>query len=175
MKVTRLWAVKGTMAGILMGMMPGAKAADPVSISVTGNIVASPCEIKSDSTNIVVDLGQSIQASALQNAGNATQWVPFDVNLINCPATTSNATLIFQGVPDSSNPVDMYASSGTALNVAVQIQGMGGQPLGNGRSLTGAFASNAYSFHLRARAYTNTGYTTPGTIRTVVTAAITYQ
>lgn len=175
MKVTRLLTVKATMAGVLLGMMSGANAADPVSINVTGNIVASPCEIQSDSTNIVVDLGQSIQASTLQNAGNATPWVGFDVNLINCPAVTSSATITFQGMADSGNPVDMYTSSGTALNVAVQMQGIGGQPLGNGRSLTGAFASNAYSFHLRARAYTNTGYVTPGTIRSVVTAAITYQ
>jgi len=175
MKVARIMKMKGPLAGVLLSIIPGVNAADPVSITVTGNIIASPCEIKSDSLNIAVDLGQAIQASTLQNSGDATPWVNFDVNLINCPSATSNATILFQGTADSSNPADMYQSTGTATNIAVQLQSTGGQQLGNGKSLTGAISSNAYSFRLRARAFTSTGNATPGTIRSVVTASFTYQ
>ena len=151
------------------------KAADPVTISVTGRIIASPCEIKSDSVNINVDLGMNIEASSLQAPGSATGWVPVDVNLINCPSATTKATILFQGTADSLNPNDMYRNTGTATNLAVQLQGVGGEPFGNGKSYTGIIVGNAYSYHLRARAWTQIGNVMPGTISAVVTATFTYQ
>lgn len=150
-------------------------AADVVNLNVTGNIIAAPCQVKSDSVNISVDLGQNIGASTLKNASDATQWVPVDVSVVNCPAATTKATILFQGTADSVNPNDMYRNTGTATNLAVQLQGTGGQPYGNGKSFTGTIVSNAYTFHMQARAFTQTGNVMPGTISAVVTATFTYQ
>lgn len=163
------------LVGCTFIIAPCASAADVVNLSVTGNIIAAPCQVKSDSVTISVDLGQNIGASTLKNASDATQWVPVDVSVVNCPAATTKATILFQGTADSANPNDMYQNTGTATNLAVQLQGTGGQPFGNGKSFTGTIVSNAYTFHMQARAYTQSGNVMPGTISAVVTATFTYQ
>lgn len=166
------------IAGATLGLMlasHGANAGDPVTLNITGNVIAAPCEVKSDSITKSIDLGQNIQASALQAAGTATDWVAFDVNLVNCPAGTTTAMITFHGTADSSNPADMYKNTGTATNIAVQLQGSSGDQFGNGKTYTGIIANNAYSYHLRTRAYTQNGGVAPGTISAVVTASFTYQ
>ncbi|HBV4841649.1 TPA: type 1 fimbrial protein [Klebsiella aerogenes] len=159
-------------------MLPGmAMAGDPVSLNVTGNIIAAPCEIRNDSITQTIDLGDGapIQADTLRTAGAATPWIPFSIGLVNCPAATTKATIQFHGTPDTDNPADMYQNTGSAGNVAVQLQGSGGEAFGNGQSYTGLISNNAYTYNLRARAYTQQGNVTPGTISAVVTATFTYQ
>jgi minor fimbrial subunit len=151
------------------------KAADPVTLYVTGYIAAFPCQVSSDSVTKSVDLGQNIQASDLQTAGSSTAWVPFTINLSSCPATTASAIMTMHGTPDTDNPNDMYASTGTAHNVAVQLQSQAADQLGNGRSIKGGIESSAVIYNLRARAYTQNGAVTPGTISSVVTVTFVYQ
>lgn len=174
MRIQQLMLIGCTTLGAAFAA-PGVNAIDVVNLSVTGNIIASPCQVKSDSINITADLGQNIGASTLQSVGSSTSWVPIDVSVVNCPAATTKATILFQGTADSVNPNDMYRNSGTANNLAVQLQGVGGEPFGNGKSYTGTIVANAYTFHLRARAWAQGGNVTPGTIISVVTATFTYQ
>lgn len=174
MKVKQLMII-GCLALGTLWIMPNVNAADVVSIDVTGNIIASPCQVKGDSINIPVDLGQNIGASTLQGFSSATSWVPITVNLINCPAGTNKVTMLFQGTADSANPNDMYQNAGTATNLAVQLQGTGGEQLGNGKSFIGNIVNNAYTYRLQARAYSQNGNVVPGTISAVVTATFTYQ
>lgn len=150
-------------------------AADPVTLNITGNIVASPCQISSDSVTIGVDLGQNIQASSLQTAGTSTSWVPVNIKLVSCPAGTSTATMTVHGTSDTAQPADLYKSTGTAQNVAVQLQSVAGAQLGDGKVITGNIASGSYTFPLQARAYTVSGGATPGTINATVTASIVYN
>ncbi len=150
-------------------------AADPVTLNITGNVVASPCVVSTGSSSLTVDLGQNIQASALQTGGSSTTWTFFTVNLIGCPAGTSTATMTMHGSADATNPNDMYHSTGTAQNISVQLQSQAADPLGDGKSLVGTIASNAYSYQLRARAYTQNGAVTPGTIVATVTASFVYN
>lgn len=150
-------------------------APDPVTLNITGNIVASPCQISSDSVTKAIDLGQNIQASTLQAAGNYTNWVNFSINLTACPAGTTKAIMTMHGTADTANPSNMYQNTGTAQNVAVQLQSQASDPLGDGKSISGNIASNAYSYLLQARAFTQNGSVTPGTISAVVTATIVYQ
>ncbi|MGU3483717.1 fimbrial protein [Enterobacteriaceae bacterium C34A] len=162
-------------AGLIISS--AAIAGDPVTLNITGNVIASPCEISSDSITKTIDLGggNPIQASTLQTAGSATSWIPFTIGLVNCPAGTTKATIQFHGTPDTDNPADMYKNTGTAGNIAVQLQGSGGDQFGDGKSFTGTIANQAYTFNLRTRAYTQNGNVTPGTISAVVTATFTYQ
>ena len=152
-----------------------AKAADPVTLTVTGNIVASPCQVSSDSIKKAVDLGQAIQASDLLAAGSSTTWVPFTINLSSCPAGTVAAIMTLHGTADTNNPQDMYVNTGTAINVAVQLQSQAGDQLGDGKSIKANVVSNAVTYSLRARAYTQNGAVTPGTIKSEVTATFVYQ
>ncbi|SNY71426.1 fimbrial protein [Enterobacter sp. CC120223-11] len=164
----------------ISALLSHAALADPVTLNITGNIVASPCEISSDSVTKTIDLGggSPIQASTLQTAGSATPWVTFTIGLVNCPAGTTKATIQFHGTPDTDNPADMYKNSGTAGNIAVQLQGTGGDQFGDGKSFTGILPGTSgatYTYNLRARAYTQNGGVTPGTISAVVTVTFTYQ
>lgn len=151
------------------------QAADQVSINVTGKVIASPCQIKGDSLNKTVDLGKSIMSGNLHNAGSSTTWVNFSLNLINCPRGTTQATMTMHGPSDINNPADMYVNSGTATNIAVQLQTQQGDPLGDGKFITGNVLNNALSYNLRARAYSHNGNVEPGTIEAVVTATFVYQ
>lgn len=165
------------MSALIMGgILAGTSAkADPVTLNITGNVVASPCQITSDSVTKSVDLGQSIQASSLQTAGSASDWVNFDINIDTCPAGTTKAIMTMHGTADTLSTGDLYKSTGTATNLGVQLQSQAGDQLGDGKSITGNIASNAYTYKLRARAYSTNGGVTPGNISSVVTATFVYQ
>lgn len=66
MKITHIAA-----ACLLMGSASLCEA-DPVTLNITGNVVASPCVVSTGSVSQTVDLGQLIQASTLQTAGATT-------------------------------------------------------------------------------------------------------
>jgi minor fimbrial subunit len=162
-------------ATIVLLMNTSAQAGEPVTLNITGNVIASPCQVSSDSITKSVDLGQNIQASSLQTAGAATDWVNFDINLNSCPAGTTKAIMTMHGTADLNNPADMYRNTGTATNLAVQVQSQAGEQLGNTKTISGTIASNAYTYKLRARAYTQNGGVMPGSISSVVTATFEYQ
>lgn len=151
------------------------QAEDLVALNVTGEIIASPCQIASDSVTKSVNLGDNLQSANLQTAPSATPWVPFTLELVSCPQGTRSATVTMHGNADSVYPEDRYLNSGTANNIAVQVQSQAGDPLGDGKSLTGNIVSGAYTYNLRARAYSQNGHVTSGTISAVVTATFTYQ
>lgn len=150
-------------------------AADPVSITVTGNIVASPCTIDPESVSRKVPLGD-IQAADMANAGSASPWTNFNIKVINCPAGTSYVTATFSGAASEDNPDIAYQNTGTATNVAVELQGTGGEPFGNGKNFKLPIsASKDATWNLQARAYTSKGGVTPGTISSVITMSFTYN
>lgn len=151
-----------------------AYAADSVSLNVTGNIIATTCKINSDSINKSIDLGRNILSTNLFTPGSTTEWVNFDINL-DCPSGLSQATMTMHGTADTSNPDDMYQNTGSASNIAVQLQSQAADPLGNGKSITGMIADNAYSYKLRARVFSQKGAATSGSISSVVTATFVYQ
>jgi minor fimbrial subunit len=166
------------LSSVIMGLAISStciKAADPVTLNITGNIVASPCQVSSDSITKSIDLGQNIQASALQTGGSSTTWVPFTINLSSCPAGTTTAIMTMHGTADSLNPADQYANTGTATNVAVQLQSQTAVQLGDGKSITGNVVSSAVTYNLQARAFTQNGSVTPGSIISVITATFVYN
>lgn len=149
--------------------------ADPVEIHVTGNVVASPCNLDVAGSNLNPWLG-NIQATALEDAGSSSDWVPFDLKLKECPVSTTSATVTFSGTPDSAEPDSMYENTGNATAVAVELQSATGDKLGNGKSLTGTIAADhTYTYNLKTRAYSTTGGVLPGSISAVIQATFTYQ
>lgn len=174
MKATKI-IVPGILYFAMITPPLNVNAADPVTLNITGNIIASPCQVSSDSVVKNIDLGQNIQASNLQTAGSSTAWTNFDINLVSCPLGTVKAVMTMHGTADTINPNDMYKNSGGATNIAVQLQSSGGAPLGDGKSISGAVVSNAVTYKLRTRAFSQNGGVTPGTIISVVTATFVYQ
>jgi minor fimbrial subunit len=150
--------------------------ADPTNINITGVVVASPCTVNNNVSNLNVDLGQNIQASDLAAAGSGSTLTPFTLSLTGCPSGTSNVKVSFSGAADSASPT-RYKNTGTATNLAVELsQQVTGTILGNGSSLIQAVQPDkTVTYALNARAYSATGSVMPGNISAVVQANFTYN
>lgn len=154
--------------------------ADPVTLNITGNVVASPCEVSADSENMTIDLGsgKDLQTSDLNAAGSSSAWVPITVSLENCPAGTSSVTATFHGTSDAADANTLYTNTGTATNVAVQLEGKAGEAYGNGKTSTITIADatgGKPTWDLQTRAFSKSGGVTPGTISAVITMSFAYN
>ncbi|MCU6306635.1 fimbrial protein [Enterobacter quasiroggenkampii] len=154
-----------------------ALAGDPVTLNITGNVVASPCEVSTDSENITIDLGggNDLQTADLNAAGSSSAWKPITVSLENCPAGTSSVTATFHGTSDAGDPETLYSNTGTATNVAVQLEGKAAEPYGNGKTSTISIANSKATWDLQTRAFSKSGSVTPGTINSVITMTFAYN
>ncbi|EMX9180085.1 fimbrial protein [Citrobacter sedlakii] len=152
---------------------------DPVTLNITGTVVATPCEVGEDSVPTTISLNGSentpLQTADLNAAGSASDWIPFTVTLKNCPAGTSSVTATFVGASDADDPETLYKNGGDALNVAVQLEGKAGEPYGNGKTSTLQIASNMAVWELQTRAFTKNGGVTPGEISAVITMNFEYK
>lgn len=150
-------------------------AGNNVPVHVTGAVTGTPCTISNDSVDQTVDLGHDISNLSLRTPGSATDWVNFNINLEACPETTAAVLMSAHGTADEDNPADMYKNTGDATNVAVQVQSQTGEPLGDGKTLSGAIINSAYSYKLRARVYSQKGKPGPGDISAAITVTFEYQ
>ncbi|HBU6130986.1 TPA: type 1 fimbrial protein [Enterobacter chuandaensis] len=163
-----------------MGLSHYALAGDPVTLNITGNVVASPCEVSAGSENMTIDLGggADLQTVDLNAAGSSSEWVPITVSLENCPAGTSSVTATFHGTSDAGDPDTLYSNTGTATNVAVQLEGKSEEPYGNGKTSTITIAEatdGKPTWDLQTRAFSKSGNVTPGTISSVITMTFAYN
>lgn len=150
--------------------------ADPVNINITGNVIAAPCTVNNNNSNLNVNLGNTIQASDLANAGSGTGLTPFNISLAACPSGTSNVKVTFTGTADTTTTT-MYKNTGSATNIAVELSEQGsGTLLSNNSTLTQpVLADKTVTYALNARAYTAVGSVMPGNISSVVQANFTYN
>lgn len=160
----------------LLAMCNQVAHADPVNINITGNVVAAPCSVNNNTSNLNVSLGNAIQATDLAAPGDGSTLKPFNLSLTACPFGTSNVKVTFTGTPDTASPT-MYKSTGTATNIAVELSQQGtGTILSNNSTLTQpVLADKTVTYALNARAYTTAGSVMPGNVSTVVQASFTYN
>ncbi|MHA2898136.1 fimbrial protein [Enterobacter sp. H2G27] len=169
-----------TVLYIASGLSHYALATDPVTLNITGNVVASPCEVSAASENMTIDLGggKDLQTTDLNAAGSSSAWIPVKVSLENCPAGTSSVTATFHGTADASDADTLYSNTGTATNVAVQLEGKSGEAYGNGKTSTITIADatdGKPTWDLQTRAFSKSGGVTPGTISSVITMSFAYN
>jgi len=145
-------------------------------LNITGTIKASPCKVDVPAGGVNVDLGQSIMAATLSEAGSATDWKPISIEVSECPATTSKVTMTMNGTADTTES-DMYQNAGTAEKVQIQLQSTAGTALGNASTMVQDIetAKNGTTFNMQARAYSSQGKATPGSILGVVQLTFAYQ
>lgn len=166
--------IKNGILLIAIGLISCAVTA--TELNIKGIVVASPCTVDSASVSQDVDF-QQLRSTDLKQAGTATEWQPFSVKLTRCPASTSKSTVIFSGTP-STNDATLFANSGTAQNIDVQLVQYDDKSLvlSNGSSMTVEVdASHNAVYHLAGRLYTVTGSTIPGTFNSEVLMSFTYQ
>ena len=169
---------KGRAPALLLGLavstMCQSASADTI-LNITGNIKASPCSVSLPSGGLNVDLGQQIIASSMADAGSSSDWKSFSIALTECPASTTEATMTINGTPDEVES-DMYANTGTAGQVQIQLQSSAGAPLGNAAQMVQSVdASRGTTFEMLARAYSAEGSVTPGTLVRTAQVTFTYQ
>ena len=119
-----------------------------------------------------------LQTADLNAANSASDWVPFNVTLQDCPPGTTSVTATFHGTPDPADPETLYLNTGDAENVGVQLETQAGAACGNGKTSTLDIASavgGKPTWTLQTRAYSKAGGVTPGLINAVVTMSLTYN
>ncbi|MCS3406716.1 fimbrial protein [Serratia sp. AKBS12] len=159
---------------LLAGGISGAAYADPVTINITGNVIAAPCVVDGTSS-INVDLGD-IPASDLAAVDAATPWKAFSISVKNCPAGTSKVTASFSGTPDVDGPLWRYLNTGTATGIGVELARNTAVNLPDGSSWAVDVAANrTATWPMRTRMVAMKGNATPGTVKAVVVATLTYQ
>ncbi|WP_024547421.1 fimbrial protein [Siccibacter turicensis] len=165
-----------TIGTVFLMLSSAIAYADPVTINVTGNIVASPCTVSGGSNSLTVSLGD-IQASTLQTAGAASPKKDFILSFNDCPAGTTSIGIVFNGSQDPDAGKNYYQNNGTAKNVAVAlIEKSTGYFKGNGENMTrNVAADKTVTFELQAQAYSVNGGTMPGTVQAAITAEVTYK
>ncbi|SUW63738.1 long polar fimbrial protein LpfA [Buttiauxella agrestis] len=164
------------LAALMSLALAGAAQAADVTINISGKIVASPCVVDG-SSDINVDLGQTLQAADLSTAGSTSSWVPFTISMKNCPTSTTNVIATFGGTGDAADLTRLYTNTGTASNVAVELQSndASNTPLGNTKSMTiPRTGSNTAVFPLQSRVWSK-GNASTGTVASVVSVAFTYN
>lgn len=153
----------------------------PLLVNITGNVIASPCNVDTANTNLNVILGD-IPATDMASAGvyGGTEQA-FTVALKDCPASTTKSLATFSGTPYTGNNM-LFANTGTATGLGVKIipasaawSDTSVNP-GQGTWLQTINATtHTVSYPFKARAFTSTGNVTPGTIISTMQIDFTYQ
>lgn len=151
-----------------------ADAADTVYLKFTGNIKAATCNL-STGNNVDVDL-TTIPLDTFYSGTKASDWKSFTIELKDCSSFINSVKLTFTGTADSADIASLYKNSGTATNIAIQLQsGDGATPLGNTKILTvPTNGQPLVSIPLRTRAFSSLGNGTAGSLSANITATITY-
>lgn len=180
-KTALCFAVSGMMTSYSALAAPALLST--TQLNINGTVVASACNIDTNSKTVNVDLGKgtTIEASTLADRGNYTDWAEFELKLTNCPATTTAIIATFSGTP-AAESVDLYKNDGDAEFVQIDLQtrptaGSVGKPLGNGATHEELVnhTTNDATFLLQARAFTTQGGVIPGSITGGVSVGFTYR
>ncbi|ELW1645793.1 type 1 fimbrial protein [Enterobacter oligotrophicus] len=151
-------------------------AADGVNVSVTGNIVASPCVFNGGNSNLDVNLG-NIQAINMATPGSTSDPVTFNFVFTHCPVGTRTVTASFTGTPDPVAGADYYMNSGSATNVAVAMrERASGMLKGTGSSISQNIAADrTATMPMQALVKSVSGGVAPGSISAVVMVTLQYN
>ncbi|TQI78141.1 major type 1 subunit fimbrin (pilin) [Serratia fonticola] len=89
-------------------------------INVSGNIMASGCTLDSESELIKVDMHE-VNRTQFSMSEIKTPEVPFKIQLRDCAASVTGATVTFSGQLDADNNQLLGISSGDAKGVAIKL------------------------------------------------------
>ncbi|MBL7634341.1 MULTISPECIES: fimbrial protein [Atlantibacter] len=158
-----------------LALFSAAVQADPL-ISVTGNVVASPCTVDTNTVNKTVDLG-SLQRLDLQNAGEGGDWHDFELLLTNCPLGTVTVKAQLSGTP-APGDATAWQNSGSSGNMALRITSRDHLTIiAPGSSLTSNVntSNRTASFLLSAKMFTPQGNAVAGSFQSVMNVDFTWQ
>lgn len=121
----RLAAVAALMA--LLTVAGGVQAKNN-NLHFDGTLVADPCELDPDTTNIRLDFGTVIDKYLYLNTRTHSQ--PFTLRLIECDTGLGNqAEITFRGTESRELPGLLALSGGAATGIAIGMEMQDGTPL----------------------------------------------
>ncbi len=88
-------------------------------VKFTGEITDAACDIDTNSTNQVVDLGKWA-SNYFKTAGTETTKTPFHINVKDCPSSVTKVAVLFDGKHDA-NESDLLAIQGAATGVGIKL------------------------------------------------------
>ncbi|EOL9131584.1 fimbrial protein [Cronobacter malonaticus] len=108
-----------------------AAASGEGQVNFTGEILDAACEVvNSQSSPLAVDLGK-VSKTAFTGVGSTTNITSFFLQLKNCPASVTTASIKFGGDADSNNAsvLALTGDTGKASGVGIQLVDADGTPL----------------------------------------------
>ena len=158
---------------------PGISDAADTTITIKGNVKASPCVAETTKT---VDFGTIYFADL--GAGDYTSTQTISIALTSCPSSTSSVTATFAGTPDTGNyEAWNYKNAGTATGyfISVAQENDSSKGLGNGQTWTQTISSSTnsvvydISVKIGRSAVAGGATATTGTISGVISVTYTYS
>lgn len=184
LKPTLLATALAVACGGMVLTPQAANAADSGTITITGKVMNSTCNVTGNggSSDFTVAL-PPVAATALNGAGVTAGQQKFSLNLSGCPTTPSGIKVGTQFYSSSANngQLSNTVGPGYAGNVAVQLLDSSNNPITVGGSATGAAVtdqttlSGASATLAYTAQYYATGTATAGSVQTTVQYVINYQ
>lgn len=146
------------------------------ALNISGNVVASPCTIDTDTVNKQVEFSP-LQRMDLINAGASGEWQDFSLLVNNCPAGTNQVTVKYLGVPDTQD-ASAWMNSGSATNVALRVTNADHSVTvrqGNTQHIAVNTSTKSATFPLSAKIFTPLGNAGAGTFAAVINLEFTWQ
>ncbi|OAT34745.1 fimbrial protein [Proteus myxofaciens] len=140
------------------------------NVTINGSVLAKPCTIiPSDK---IVDLGDIFT----YKMNPYSDWVDFDITMINCPNVTNNVSAAFVG--DFNTQGDYFINKGTSTNIGIQIQNKDNSAFIRSGSVINKTISNVDNsnvvFNLSARVIKLNGPTLSGTLQSIINVTYTW-
>ena len=160
-------------------LLPVFSSSGGIPLNIKGNIYYLPCDVSTDTKYQEVNFGPLLNID-FQTPGNASEWKSFYLNVENCPAGTTKATVKFDGVidVDDARHFANMAASDAAQNIALQITSSDHSTLYNNQdqmSIAIDGSTGKGVFPLAARLYSTRGGASVGKFESIVQLTFTYQ
>jgi major type 1 subunit fimbrin (pilin) len=156
-----------TKAAFACALITGATtlSAQTLSFNIKGTINPGTCKLSVSD----IDMG-SFSFDEFNAVGHQTRWQPFTVANAGCPAYIKTVVMTFKGAADTNN-AQLFATSGAAAGVGIEIQSRGGTVAAPGSALNW---NAAIPFDHRARFVQTRAAVTPGVGSAAITIEVAY-
>ncbi|EPN9525812.1 fimbrial protein [Cronobacter malonaticus] len=151
--------------------------ADDINLQINGAIIAGSCEVEAGSKNKTVEMGEAL-ASDFSQPNIWGPKVPFELSVINCPATITTVEAAFNG-PKDPHESTAYSNTGTGRGLALQIienkTGMYMLPDGDPATAPVDATTHSATWNFSARYIRTTDSFAAGSFDTAVQVTFTYR
>ncbi|MFJ3461319.1 fimbrial protein [Achromobacter spanius] len=179
MKLKTLAFSAAALVGIAAAMPASAQALGTGKVNFTGELIEDTCEVTTETADQRVPLPK-VSVQSLNEAGLTAGSTPFDIEVVNCPATLQNVAVHFEmtNMEAANRTLKNMAATDAAGNVSVQLIEADGTVIRAGSTgaaypITGTGAARGAKMTYGGQYYA-LAPTTPGLVQTFAEFTIAY-